>query len=61
MTTNLFDIFFLHEGHAAHTTDYMYMGFAVIFGVMLLHIFSLYSRSRNLQKDMALLKDLEAE
>ena len=42
----------------ADTTDYMWLGFGVIFLVMALHVYSLYSRRRNLQKDLELLEGM---
>jgi hypothetical protein len=49
---------FLQEG-PAETTGYMIFGFAVIFGVMLLYLFSLRSRKRNLEGDLTILEDIE--
>ncbi len=49
----------LHLFAPAETTDYMYLGFAFIFGPMFLYIWSLISRRKNMIKDMAILKDLE--
>ena len=43
----------------AETTNYMVLGYAVIFGVMFLYILSLYLRQRNMQQDLELLKDLQ--
>ncbi len=43
----------------AETTNYMVAGYAVIFSVMLLYVISLVLRRRNLQRDMAMLKELE--
>ncbi len=50
----------LQEG-PAQTTNYMLFGYAVIFGVMLLYVLSLYLRQRNLERDLELLQDLEKE
>ena len=46
------------QGGPAETTNFMVMGFVVIFGVMLLYIASLYIRQRSLKEDMALIEDL---
>ena len=43
----------------ANTTEYMIMGFAVIFGTMGIHLWSLYSRANRLKKDLALLEEME--
>ncbi len=40
------------------TTDYMLFGFAVIFGVLLLHLLSIYLRNRNYQNDLEALEQL---
>ena len=45
----------------ANTTDYMWLGFGVIFGVIALHIWSMVSRTQRLKKDMALLQELEEQ
>jgi hypothetical protein len=45
----------------AQTTNYMIYGYAVIFGVMLLYLVSLYIRQRNLKQDMELLEDVKEE
>jgi hypothetical protein len=50
----------LQEG-PAETTDYMILGFVVIFGAMLAHVVSLWVRRRNLQKDIELLDQLEKQ
>lgn len=49
---------FLDHG-PAHTTNYMIMGFVVIFSVMAVYVISLNVRRRNLMRDLDLLKDLE--
>lgn len=41
------------------TTNYMIFGFAVIFGVLGLHLASMYVRHRNLRRDWTLLEQLE--
>ena len=55
-------IFFLllQEG-PAETTDYMILGFVVIFGAMLAYVISLWVRNRNLNKDIELLEQLEEQ
>jgi hypothetical protein len=42
----------------ADTASYMIAGFAVIFGVMLLYVLSLYIRNHNLEQDMEVLSEL---
>ena len=51
---------FLQEG-PANTTRFMIAGYAVIFGVMLLYLISLFVRQRNLQKDLEVLQDIQDE
>lgn len=41
------------------TTNYMIAGYAVIFGVMLVYLISLFVRWRNLKQDVQLLQELE--
>ncbi len=41
------------------TTGYMILGYAVIFGVMLLYLVSLSWRSRRLKQDLAMLEEIE--
>lgn len=48
----------LQEG-PAQTSGYMIAGYAVIFGVMLIYLLSLYIRRRNLDQDLEVLEDLE--
>ena len=43
----------------AETTGYMIFGFSVIFGTMLIYLWSYVSRWRNLVKDEQLLDELE--
>ena len=50
----------LQEG-PAETTGYMIAGYAVIFGVMLIYVASLYIRRRNLLRDLEVLKELQDE
>jgi len=44
-----------------NTVGYLVAGYAVIFGLMGLFLFSLISRWRNLKKDLALLGELEKD
>lgn len=41
------------------TSRYMVLGFSVSFIVMALYVFSLYIRERNLQRDLALLEEMD--
>jgi hypothetical protein len=43
----------------ADTINFMILGFAVIFGTIGIHLWSLFSRVNRLKKDLALLDDLE--
>ena len=43
----------------AYTTSYIIAGFAVIFGVMSLYVLSLVIRTRNLEKDLEVLAELD--
>ncbi len=52
--------FFLQEG-PANTTSFMIAGYAVIFGIMLIYLISLLVRQRNLQKDLEVLEEIQAE
>ncbi len=52
--------FFLQEG-PANTTSYMIAGYVVIFGIMLIYLISLLIRQRNLQKDLEVLEEIQAE
>lgn len=49
---------FLQET-AANTDGYMIAGFAVSFIVMALYVASMYLRSRNLNRDLTLLEELD--
>lgn len=51
-------VIFLQEG-PPETTGYMILGYAVIFGVLLLHLASLALRRRNLEQDLELLEELK--
>ena len=54
-------LLFDHPSPPPETTDYMILGYAVIFGIMGLHILSMYLRYRNLNLDLELLEDMEKE
>ena len=45
----------------AETTGYMLLGFGVIFGTILVYVFSLNARLSRAKKDLALLQDLDEE
>ncbi len=45
----------------AETTDYMIAGYVVIFAVMFLYLGSLALRRRSLERDIALLEELDEE
>lgn len=45
----------------ADTTTYMIAGYAVIFGVMLLYVISLYIRKRNLERDLEVLQEIDTQ
>jgi hypothetical protein len=49
---------YLQDG-PAETTGFMILGYAVIFGVLLLHVASLALRKRNLRRDYDLLKEID--
>lgn len=49
----------LFEQGPAETTNYMILGFAFIFGPMLIYVWSLYSRANRLRKDLAMLEELD--
>lgn len=51
----------LFQEGPADTTNYMIAGYAIIFGVMLIYLFSLLVRQRNLQKDMEVLEEIQSE
>ncbi|MDH3944165.1 MAG: hypothetical protein OEV06_08740 [Anaerolineae bacterium] len=57
----IFGILLDHPPTTPDTTGYMILGFAVIFTVMAIHIFSLYQRNRNLRIDLSLLEEIEDE
>jgi len=41
------------------TSSYMIAGYAIAFGVMLIYVVSLYIRSRNLNRDLSMLEDMD--
>lgn len=43
----------------ADTGAYMILGFAVIFGTLIIYLFSLFVRRKNLKQDMETLEELE--
>jgi hypothetical protein len=43
----------------ANTTTFMIAGYAVIFGVMLIYLISLYLRQRNLGQDLEVLEEMD--
>ena len=45
----------------AETTNFMILGFAVIFVTMGIHLWSLYSRAGRLKRDLAMLEDMDEE
>ena len=44
-----------------NTSSYMVAGYAVAFGVMLIYVLSLYIRSRNLNRDLSMLEEMDKE
>ncbi len=51
---------FLQET-TANTFNYMILGFGVILGVIVFYLISLVARFRNLNQDLELLNEIEAE
>lgn len=45
----------------AQTTDFMILGFAVIFGSIGIHLWSLVSRTNRAKKDLAMFEELKKE
>ncbi len=45
----------------AETTRYLVAGYTVIFGIMFLYIISLVVRTRNLKRQLEMLRDLDQE
>ncbi len=41
------------------TSQYMIAGYAIAFGVMLVYVFSLFLRSRNLRRDLTVLEEMD--
>ena len=41
------------------TTSYMIAGYAIFFGVTIIYLFSLFTRWKNLQRDLETLEELE--
>jgi CcmD family protein len=41
------------------TSQYMIAGYAISFIVMLVYVFSLYLRSRNLKRDLSMLEEMD--
>jgi len=43
----------------AETTNYMILGFAVIFGTILVYVFSLTSRLRRVKEELQMFKNMD--
>ncbi len=43
------------------TSSYMIAGYAIAFGVMLIYVASLFIRTRNLNRDLAALEEMDEE
>jgi hypothetical protein len=43
------------------TSQYMVAGYAIAFGVMLIYVVSLFIRSRNLNRDMSMLEEMDKD
>ena len=41
------------------TSQYMIAGYAISFGVMLVYVFSLFLRTRNLKRDQSMLEEMD--
>ena len=52
---------FLQQASPAETTDYMILGFGVIFGTIAIYLWSLYNRDKQLKKDLALLEEMKED
>jgi hypothetical protein len=52
-------LFHLLQEGPVNTNNYMIAGYAVIFGVMLIYLISIYLRRRNLEQDLELLEELQ--
>jgi hypothetical protein len=44
-----------------NTSSYMIAGYAVAFGVMLIYVLSLFIRSRNLNRDLSMLEEMDKD
>jgi hypothetical protein len=44
-----------------NTSQYMVAGYAIAFGVMLFYVASLFIRSRNLNRDMSMLEEMDKD
>jgi hypothetical protein len=44
-----------------NTSSYMIAGYAVAFGVMLIYVLSLFIRSRNLNRDLTMLEEMDKD
>lgn len=44
-----------------NTANFLYIGYGIVIGLLLLYLGSLVLRRRNLQKDLDLIEDLKAE
>ena len=49
----------LQETVTPDTTDYMLLGYGVIFVVMAIYIFSLFNRTKKLKQDMINLEEMD--
>lgn len=43
------------------TSTYMIAGYAIAFGVMLIYVVSLFIRSRNLNRDLSMLEEMDKD
>lgn len=50
---------YILEGHTPDTTNYMILGYAVIFVVMGLYVWSLKSRRKNFENDLDLISKMD--
>jgi CcmD family protein len=51
----------LFQQAPAETTNYLIAGYSVIFGIMFLYIASLVVRTRNLKRQLEMLKELDQD
>ena len=49
----------LFQQGPAQTTNFMILGFVFIFVPILIHVWSLYSRTNRLKKDLEMLEELD--